>query len=93
MLIIKIEIYEIEGAITYIKFSGDYENFDELKNNTKEIVRHKGTIKYLTNKCEITTEEDVENDTDLLKIYEGNIKDWNLLITILIDIRFGLVRQ
>ena len=45
---IKDERYDISGAISYTKFSGDYENYDECKQKTKEIPRHKGILKYLT---------------------------------------------
>ena len=41
------EIDEVSGAISYIKFSGDYDNFDEWKENTMAIARHKGILKYL----------------------------------------------
>ena len=34
----------------YIKFIGDYDNFDEWKINTKGIVSHKRILKYLTKK-------------------------------------------
>ena len=64
---IKEERYEMAGDIRYIKFSGDYENFDEWKENTKAISRHKGILKYLTKKWDILKEEDAEHDEDLLK--------------------------
>ena len=38
---IKDQRYDMEGTIKYIKFSGDKENFDEWKENTKEISRQK----------------------------------------------------
>ena len=81
------------GAIRYIKFSGDYEKFDEGKEKNKAITRHKGTIKYLTKEVYIPTEEESENDEDKMKIYEGNSKAQYLLIILLTYITFGLVRQ
>ena len=42
---------------------------------------------------DIFKEEDAEYDTDILKIYEGNIKAWDYLIISLRDITFGLVIQ
>ena len=53
MLSIKEEIYEMAGSIRYIKFSGDYDKFDEWKDNAKAISRHKGILKYLTKKWDI----------------------------------------
>ena len=50
-------------------------------------------MKYLTKEWEIPSEEDVEDDEDKLKIYEGNYKAWNFLIIILIGISFRLVRK
>ena len=41
----------MERAIVYIKFSGYYENFDERREKTKAISRHKVILKYLTNEC------------------------------------------
>ena len=38
----------MEGTIKYIKFSEDKENFDEWKENTKEISRQKEILKHLT---------------------------------------------
>ena len=38
----------MSGAIRYSKFSGYYDNFDEWKENTNVIARHKGILKYLT---------------------------------------------
>ena len=38
------------GAMIYIKYSGEYDKFDEWKENTKAITRHKVILKYLTNK-------------------------------------------
>ena len=46
-------------------------------------------LKYLKKKWDITKED----DTDILKIYEGNSKAWDFLIIILSDIPFGLTRQ
>ena len=43
-------------AIRYIKFSGDYDKFDEWKENTKAIARHKGILKYLKKEVDIPTE-------------------------------------
>ena len=59
------------GATRYLKFIGDYDNFDGWKENTKEISGHKGIFKYIKKEWEITKEEDAEDDPDLLKIYEG----------------------
>ena len=47
-----------------IKFSGDYDKFDEWKEKTKAISRHKGILKYRTKEWEIPTEEDSETDED-----------------------------
>ena len=47
MSIIKEEKYEMEGAIRYIKFIGNYEKFDEWKEKTKAISRHKEILEYL----------------------------------------------
>ena len=44
---IKEVIYGMAGAIIYIKFSVDYDTFDERKEKTKAIARHKGILKYL----------------------------------------------
>ena len=38
----KDEREETDGAIRYIKFSGDYDKFDELRENKKSIVIKKG---------------------------------------------------
>ena len=43
------------GSIIYIKFSGDCEKFYDCKNNTKQIARHKGIMKYLTGEGDIPT--------------------------------------
>ena len=43
-------------SIRYIKFSGDYKNFDEWKEKTKAITRHKSSLKYPTKEVEIPTE-------------------------------------
>ena len=53
---------DMAGATRYIKFSGDYDKFDEWKENTKAISKHKGILKYLTKEVEIPTEEEAEND-------------------------------
>ena len=45
---IKYERYDMSEAIRDIKFSGDYDKFDEWKEKTKEIARHKGILKYVT---------------------------------------------
>ena len=50
-------------------------------------------MKYLTKEWEIPSEEDLEDDEDKPKIYEGNYKAWNFLIIILIGISFSLVRK
>ena len=52
---IKEERDGVTEAIIYIKFSGEYEKFDEWKENTKAIERHKGILKYLTKEWEIST--------------------------------------
>ena len=52
----------MEGDIRYIKLSGDYDKFYELKEKTKAIFRHKGILKYLTKEVEISTEDEAEND-------------------------------
>ena len=83
----------MDGSIRYIKFSGDYDKFDERKENNKAIARNKGILKYLTKEWDITTEEDSETDGDKLKIYEGNSKAQDFLIISLTYIPFGLVRQ
>ena len=54
------------GPIRYIKFSGDYDEFDEWKEKTKEISSHKGILKYLTKEVEIPTEYEAENDEEKL---------------------------
>ena len=38
--------YEMDIAIRYIKFSGDYDKFDEWKGKTKVIATNKGILKY-----------------------------------------------
>ena len=38
----------MDGAIIYIKFSGDYDKFDEWKEKTKAIAIQKGIFKYVT---------------------------------------------
>ena len=80
----KYERDQMNVAIRYIKFSGDYNKFGEWKENTKSIARHKGILKYLTNQWEITSEEDAEDYKDKLKIIEGNSKAWDFLIISLI---------
>ena len=34
--------------IRYIKLSGDYDKIEKQKETTKDVARHKGTLKYLT---------------------------------------------
>ena len=68
------------GAIRYIKFSGYYYKFDEWKDKTTTLARHKTILKYFTKEWEINNEEDVEDDPYKLKIYEGNSKAWDFLI-------------
>ena len=41
---------EMAEAIRYTNFSGYYDNFDECKDNTKAIERHKEILNYLTKK-------------------------------------------
>ena len=48
----------MDGDIRYIKFSGNYDKFDEWKENTKVISIHKGTLKYLTREVEIPNEDE-----------------------------------
>ena len=60
------------GAIRYINFSGDYDKFDECKQKTKAIARHKVLLKYLTKEWYIPTQEYAETDEYKLNIYEGN---------------------
>ena len=62
--ITKDKIKEISGAIRYIKFSGDYDKFDECKEQTKAIFIHKGVLKYLTEEVETSTEDKAENDEE-----------------------------
>ena len=83
----------MEGSIRYINFSGYYDKFDEWKEKTKAIARHKGILKCLTKEWEIPKEEDADYAPYLLNIYEGNNKAWYLLITSLKDIPFGLSMQ
>ena len=80
-------------AIRYIRFSRDYAKFDEWKQNTEAIERHKVILKCLTKEWGICKQEDAEDDSDILKIYEEYIYDWHLLIISLSDIPFGVVRQ
>ena len=54
-------IEDMSGSIRYIKFSDDYDNFDEWKENTKENSRHEAILKYLTKEVEIPTEYEAEN--------------------------------
>ena len=44
---IKEDGYYMDGSIRYIKFSRDYDKFDEWKDKTKEITRHKGILNYI----------------------------------------------
>ena len=60
----KDEVEEMAGSIRYIKFSGYYYKFYEWKDNTKEITRHKGILKYLTKEVDIPTEYEAENDEE-----------------------------
>ena len=83
----KEEREEMEGSIRYIKLSVEYDKFYQWKENTKEISRHKGILKYLTKEVEIPTEEEAKNE-DNMKIYKGNSKAWDFLIIILTDIPF-----
>ena len=90
---IKDERGEMAGSISYIKFSGDYDKFDEWKENTKPISIHKVILKYLTKEVDIPTEDESDNDEDKMKIYEGNSKAWDFLIISFTDIPFGLIRR
>ena len=80
------------GSIRYIKFSGEYDKFDDWKDKTKEIDRQMA-LKKTTKELEIPTEDEEDNDEDKMKIYEGNSKAWDFLIISLTDITFGLVSQ
>ena len=64
----------MSGAIRYIKFSGDYDKFDQCKEKTKAIDRHKGILKYLTKEVDIPIEDEAENDEERMKIYEEKIQ-------------------
>ena len=44
----KEEREDMAVAIRYIKFSGNYNRFDEWKEKTKAVAIHKGILKYLT---------------------------------------------
>ena len=81
------------GAISYIKFSIDYDRFYEWKENKKAIKIHMGILKYLTKEVEIPTEDKAEKYEEKINIYEGNSKSWYFLIISLADIPFVLVRQ
>ena len=52
-----------------------------------------GILKYLKEEWETPKEDYAEDDPDRLKIYEGNIKAWYLLIIKLTYITFWVVRQ
>ena len=54
MSIIKEEGDETAGSTIYIKFSGEHNNIYYQKENTKEIVRHKGIPKYRTKNWDIS---------------------------------------
>ena len=82
----------MDGSIRYIKFSGDYDKFDEWKQKTNAISRYKGIFKYLTKEYETPKEEDEEDDSNLLN-YEGKIKAGYFIITSLTDISFGVARK
>ena len=84
---------DVDGDIRCIKFSGDHEKFDQWKEKTKDIARHKGILKNMTKEVEIPTEDEAYNDEDKMKIHEGNSKEWDFLIISLIEIPSGLVRQ
>ena len=90
---IKEERDDMPGDIRYIKFSGDYDKFDECKESTNSISIHKGILKNITKKWGVPKEEDSEDNADLLKIYEWNRKAWYLLIISLSDMPFGLVSK
>ena len=47
----------MDRAIRYINFSGYYDKFDECKEKTKAIARHRGKLKYLTKEVDIPTED------------------------------------
>ena len=82
----------MDGVIRYIKFSVDYDQFDERKDK-KGNCKTQGYIEVLKKEWEIPIEEDEENNEDILKIYEGNSKVWDLLIISLTYIPFWLVRK
>ena len=60
----------MNGYIIYIKFSGDYDKFDEWKEIIKEVSRYMGILKYLRKELWIPSEVDVENNEHKLNIYE-----------------------
>ena len=84
---------EVDGSIRRIIFSGDYDKFDQWKENTKDIARHKVILKYMTKEVDIPTEDEAYNDENKIKIYEENSKAWDFLIISLIEIPSELVRQ
>ena len=47
----------------------------------------------MTKEVDIPTEDKAYNDEDIMNIYEGNSKAWDLLIISLTYITSGLVRQ
>ena len=81
------------ASIRYIRFRGAFGDFYDWRENTKIISRHKGILKHLGEKVEISTEDKAENDEEKMKIYEGNSKTYDFPIMILTDIYFRLVSQ
>ena len=55
--ITKYEGEEMGDSIRYIKFSGDYDEFDKLKEKKKSIAIHRGILKYLIKEVYIPTED------------------------------------
>ena len=62
--ITKDERNEMAGAISYIKFSGDYDKSDERKEKTRVIARHKGILKYATKEVDTPKEDEADNDNE-----------------------------
>ena len=50
---IKEERDDVAGAMRWIKFSGNYDKFDERKEKANEISKHKVILNYITKKWNI----------------------------------------
>ena len=68
-------------------------SFMSGKRIPKRITGHKRILNYLIKKWGIPKEEDIEDDSDILKIYDVNRTAWYVLIISLNEITFGLERQ